>query len=86
MATRTFSVSIGDTAYTKVGSNVTIFSATEELVGKVRVVVTDVGDAQPNIGETNYNPFDGEYERGADAVDIWMYSPLGLTTIYGEKQ
>lgn len=86
MAIRTFATAIDDTGYTKVGSNVTIFSATEELVGKIRVVVTDVGDAAPAIGEVNYVPFDSNYTRNADAVDIWMYSPLGAATIYGESQ
>lgn len=86
MAIRTFATAIDDTAYTKVGDNVTIFAATEELVGKVRVVVTDPGDSAPAAGETNFVPFDNNYSRNADAVDIWMYSPRGAATIYGEAQ
>ncbi|MCP3653295.1 MAG: hypothetical protein GY766_00160 [Herbaspirillum sp.] len=64
----------------------TVFAATERLVGEINVVVTDVGDATPAAGEANHIPFDGSYTRNADAVDIWMISPNGDTTIYGEGQ
>ncbi|MCP4493806.1 MAG: hypothetical protein GY820_41870 [Gammaproteobacteria bacterium] len=86
MAIRSFATEINDAAYTKVGSNVTVFSAQENYVGSIKVVVTDVGDTAPSVGESNHIPFDGLYVRNADAVDIWMISPKGETVIYGEAQ
>lgn len=86
MAIRTFATEINDAAYTKVGDNVTIFTGQENYVGSVKVVVTDVGDPAPAADEANHIPFDGTYSRNADAVDIWMISPNGDTTIYGEAQ
>lgn len=86
MAIRTFATEINDTTYTKVGDNVTVFAAQENYVGSIRVVVADVGDSSPAADETQFIPLDGLYSRNADAVDIWMISPNGTTTIYGEGQ
>lgn len=83
MAIRTFATTIDDTTYTKVGSNVTIFTAIENYVGSVKVVVADVGDAAPASDEANHLPLDGMFKWNADAVDVWMISPKGETTIYG---
>ncbi len=83
MAIRTFATEINDTTYTKVGDNVTAFAATENRVGSVLVVVTDVGDSAPAAGEANRVPFDGEFNYSGVAADIWMISPNGSTTIYG---
>lgn len=83
MAIRTFATAINDTAYTKVGSNVTKFAAVENRVGSVLVVVTGVGDSAPAASEANHVPFDGEFNYSDVAADIWMLSPNGSTTIYG---
>ena len=85
MATRTFREDIVDTAYTKVGASVTMFSAVEDSVSRVRIVVVDVGDAQPAADETQYVSFDGFYTRNADAVDIYALSEDGPTSIQGER-
>lgn len=83
MAIRTFATAINDTTYTKVGDNVTTFAATENRVGSVLAVVTDVGDSAPAADEANHVPFDGEFNYSGTAADIWMISPNGSTTIYG---
>lgn len=83
MAIRSFATAITGTEYTKVGSNTTVFSATEELVGKLRVVITDVGDATPAAGEANFVPFDNLFRYEGAACDIWMISTKGPTTVYG---
>lgn len=85
MTIRTFSVEIDDTAYVKVGSSVILFEVVERMVGYVRIVVRDVGDPGPNINTDQFRPLDGTYTREADAVDIWMASPNGPTTVYGER-
>ena len=85
MVTRTFREQITDSAYTKVGDNVTMFSVVESAVGEVRVVVVDVGDTAPAVAETQYIDFDGFYTRNADAVDIYMLSPDGTTYVQGER-
>jgi hypothetical protein len=83
VAIRTFATTINDAAYTKVGDNVAIFTAIENYVGSVRVVVTDVGDPAPASDEADHVTLDGMFKWNADAVDIWMISPKGETTIYG---
>jgi hypothetical protein len=90
MAIRSFATAINKSAYTKVGSNTTVFAATERLVGEINVVVTDVGDATPAPGETQYIPFNELYRREGAARDIWMIIPsaavVSSTTVYGEAE
>jgi len=84
MAIRSFATAINDTTYTKVGDNVTAFSVSENYVGSILVVVTDPGDSAPSASEENRIPVDGSYERYLSAADIWIKTPSGTTTIYGE--
>jgi hypothetical protein len=83
MAIRSDGTAINDTTYTKVGDNVTAFTAIENYVGSIRVVVTDVGDGTPSASEANHIPLDGVFKWQDGAVDIWMISPNGATTVYG---
>lgn len=84
MVIRTFATTINDATYTKVGDNVANFSISENYVGSIKVVVTDTGDPAPAISEANHIPIDKGYERYSDAADIWMATPSGTTTVYGE--
>lgn len=87
MAIKSFRTAVNPATYTKVGDNVTVFSVTEELVRKMRSVVTDVGDAAPDAAEVNYIPWDEFYTRsGLAAADVWVLSPEGDGFVYGESE
>lgn len=87
MAIKTFRTQVNGSTYVKVGSNVTVFAMTENKVGLLRTVVTDVGDPAPDVSETNYIPWDTTYARsGLSAADIWVLSPDFITFVYGEAE
>ena len=86
MAIKTFRTLIDNTAYTLIKGNCTVIGITENKVGQIRVVVTDVGDAVPDVGEAAYIEFDENYQRSLSAGDVYMMSPSGPAWIVGEAE
>ena len=86
MAIKTFRTLIDNTAYTLIKGNCTVIGITENKVGQIRVVVTDVGDAAPATGEVNYIEFEDDYQRSLSAGDVYMMSPSGPAWIMGEAE
>ena len=81
MALETKRISIDETEYTVVGTNVTAFSATEYRVGSIRAVVVPTGDTAPLVGETDYVTWDDRFVYSDGAADIYMMSPNGQADI-----
>lgn len=81
MALETKRISIDETAYTAVGTNITAMSATEYRVGSIRAVVVETGGTAPLVGTTDYVEWDNRFSYSDDAADIYMMSPLGQAFI-----
>ena len=86
MAIKTFRTLIDNTAYTLIKGGCTVIGVTENKVGQIRVVVTDVGDAVPDVGEVNYIEFEDDYQRSLSSGDVYMMSPSGPAWIMGEAE
>ena len=74
MATRSPVFAVTNTAYTKIGDNVTSLSAADSSGETFLIVVVDVGDDAPLVGEANRTTVRGLYQRNSDAVDIYARS------------
>lgn len=84
MAIRSFRVQVSDGQYTKIADNSVTVSIIENYASWLRIVVTDVGDPQPSIEETNFILCNSTYERSGDAVDVWVAANEGVVDVSGE--
>jgi hypothetical protein len=65
MANRSPAFTITNAAYTKIGDNVTTISARETAGEPFYIVIVDVGDPAPLVGETNRTTIRGLFYRNA---------------------
>lgn len=72
MANRCPVFTITNTAYTKVGDNVTSISVQETSGEPFYVVVVDVGDPAPLVSENNRTTLRGTFSRNGDAFDCYV--------------
>ena len=71
MANRSPAFTITNTSYTKIGDNVTSISARETAGEPFYIVIVDVGDTAPLVGETNRTTVRGMYSRSSTAFDCY---------------
>ena len=79
MAIETVIEVISASSWVKVGDNVTSLTATENLVGSVRIYIVENGGPAPD--GSKYQVWDAVYEYTGSAADVYMLSPLGSTPI-----
>lgn len=82
MALETVRVAVSAADYVQIGDNVTAMTATESLVGNMRIFIVATGGTGPaDAAEADYQEWDGEYSFAGPAADIYVLSPSGATSV-----
>jgi hypothetical protein len=82
MALETVRVAVSAADYVQIGDNVTALTATETLVGGMRIYIVATGGTAPaSAAHASYQHWDGEYSFSGPAADVYVLSPNGATTV-----